>query len=106
MRKLDSELPLWLCLQGQARDVGGAKSEPSFFTRRGAHVTDGADRWARANHRLAREELLAVTAHAGIVIGKVGNVGKVSLGIPLGRKLVTSVAREAFVLIGRMKSVV
>ena len=103
VRKLNRELPLRLCLQGQAGDVGRAKSEPRVFTRRRTHMADGANGWARANHHLAREELLAMAADAGIVIRKVGDIGKVSVRVVCSWNFVTSFARQAFVFIGGMK---
>ena len=86
-------------LHRELRGVWGAKREARIFTWRGAHVTDGANAWARSHHHLAREELLTMTSHAGIVIRKIGGVGKVSLRIPGGWDFVTSIACEAFVLV-------
>ena len=81
------------------RDVGRAKREARLFTWRGAHLTDSANARARSHHHLAREELLTMAAHAGIVIGKIGDVRKVSLRVPCRWDFVTSIARQAFVFV-------
>ena len=99
MGKLDRELPFLFLLHRELRDVWRAKREARIFTWRGAHVTDSANARARSHHHLAREELLSMTAHAGIVIGKIGDVGKVSLCIPGSWDFVASIARQAFVFV-------
>jgi hypothetical protein len=76
--KLDRELPFLFLFHRELRDVGRAKREARVFTWRGAQVTDSANAWARPRHCLAREELLPMTAHAGIVSGKIGDIRKVS----------------------------
>src|SRR5438067_10584404 len=93
MGKLDRELPFLFLLHRELRDVWRAKREARIFTWRGAHVTDSTNAWTRSHHHLAREELLTMTAHAGVVIGKVCYVGKVSLRIPCSWDFVTSIAR-------------
>src|ERR1041385_554062 len=98
MRKLDRELPLVFGLRLLISLVWSAKGEARIFTRRGAHVTDSANCGTRSDHRLAREELLPMTTHTGVVIGKVGNVRKVSFCSPRCRNLVTFVALETLVL--------
>jgi hypothetical protein len=82
MRKLDRELPFLFLLHRELRDVWRAKREARIFPRRGAYVTDSANGWARSHQHLARKELLSMASHAGVVIGKVGDIGKVSLRIP------------------------
>ena len=44
-----------------------------------------------------------MTANTGIMIRKIGRIGKVPPGRPGRRNLMTRVARKAFVLVGRMK---
>lgn len=103
MRELDRELAFVFGLRRLTSIVRLAKSEPHILARPGAHVTDGADCRAGAGESQPREELLPVTTHTRIVIGKVRRVGKISLRRPRGRHLVTGVAREALVFLGRMK---
>ena len=101
--KLDGELPLVLWLRGLLGIVRFAESE----TRGGAwgrsQVTDGADCGTRATHRLGRKELRTMTTNAGIVIGEVSDIRKIALRIPDGRNLMTGIAGEAFMFVGRMK---
>src|ERR1043165_1250198 len=99
MGKLDCELPFLFLLHRELRDVRRAKREARIFPWCGAHVTDSADARARSHHYLARKELLAMTAHTGIVIGKVGDIRKVSFRIPGGGNFVTSIARQALVFV-------
>ena len=103
MRKFDRELPLFFRPGWLARVVGLAEREACVFSGRGAHVTHRANGWASANERLTCEELLAVTAHAGVVIGKISHIGKFSFRAPRGRNFVASIARKALVLIRSMK---
>src|SRR6185437_1802943 len=100
MGKLNRELALVFCLRLLRRVVGLAESEAGLLARRGAHMTYRADCRPGSNHRLAREELLAMTTNARIMIGKVGHVGKISLRSPASRNLVTFVAGEILVLVG------
>ncbi len=97
--KLDRELPFQFRLDRQLRDVGFAKSKARVFTWGGAHVTYGANAWARTAHYLSREKLLTVTTDARVVIGKVSYIRKVSLSIPFSRNFMTSIARQAFMFI-------
>lgn len=97
--KLDGELAFVFRLRRLIGIVRFAESEARVFARRGAHVTDSANRRAGAGERLPREELLPVAANAGVVIGKVRGVWKISFRCPLGRKCMTGVAREALVLL-------
>ena len=99
VRKLDRELTLVLRLGRLIGVVGLAKGEAHSFARRGALVTDRADYRTRSAHRLARKKLRAMTAHAGIVIWEIGDVGKIALGIPGSRNLMTSIASERFVFL-------
>ena len=101
MGKLDRELPYSRLLYFSDFDcrVGLAKGEARIFTRRGAHMTNGADGRAGADHRLTREELLPMASHAGIVIGKIGDIRKLSLRVPCSWDFVTSIARQAFVFV-------
>src|ERR1041384_1068173 len=99
MGKLDRELPFLLLLHRELRAVGRAKYEAPIFTGRGAHVTDSANAWPRSHQHLAREELLTMTTHAGIVIGEIGDIGKVSLRIPGRRNFVTSIALQTLVFV-------
>src|SRR5262245_45878489 len=78
MRKLDRELPfvLWFCrLVGIVRL---AETEACLLARRGSQVTDRANRRSRSGDGLAGKKLLPVTAHAGIMIGKVRDIGEFS----------------------------
>lgn len=80
VRKFDRKLPAphWI-----------AKVEASGIAWRGFVMAVGTDRWLGA-----LEELWAMTADAGVVIGKVGDVGKVADLFPISRgSLVTSLAR-------------
>src|SRR5438105_5285009 len=99
MGKLDRELPFLFLLHRELRDVWRAKREARIFTRRGAHVTDSANARARSHHHLAREELLTMASHAGIVIRRVCYIGKVSFCIPCSWDFVTGIARQAFVFV-------
>lgn len=103
VRELDRELPFVFRLRRLASIIRLAKSEPHIFARRGAHVTDGADCRAGAGESLPREELLPVTTHTRIVIGKVRRVGKIFLRRPRGWQFVTGVARQALVFVRRMQ---
>jgi len=99
MGKLDRELPFLLLLHWELCDVWRAKCEARIFTGCGAHVTHGANAWARPHQHLAREKLLTMAAHAGIVIRKVGDIGKVPLRIRCSGDFVTGIARQAFVFV-------
>lgn len=101
--KLDGELAFVFRLRRLIGTVRFAESEARVFARRGAQVTNSANRRARAGERLPREELLPVAANAGVVIGKVRCVREISFRCPVGRKFVTGVAREALVLFRRMQ---
>jgi hypothetical protein len=97
--KLARELPLLFLFHWELRDVGRAKREARVFTGRGAHVTDCANRRARSAHCLSREKLLPVTTHASVMIGKISDIGKVSFRIRSSWDFVTSIARQALVLV-------
>ena len=99
MRKLDRELPVFLRPGCLTSIVGITEGEACIVTRRGAHMTNGADGRAGSDHSLPREELLPVTTNAGVVIGKISDVGKISFGVPRGWDFVTGIARQALVLI-------
>ena len=103
VRELDRELTFVFRLRGLSSTVRSPKGEARTFARRGAHVTDGANRRAGPDKSLAREKLLPVTAHARVVIRKVCRIGKISLRRPRGWQLVTGVTREALVFVGRVK---
>src|SRR2546423_14415512 len=99
MRKLNRELPFFF---GFCRLIGlirPAESEACILTRRGAHMTNGADGRPGSNNGLPREELLPVAANARIVIGKISHVRKSSFRRPRRRKFVTGIAGKALVLI-------
>ena len=102
VRKLDRELPFfrpgWL-----TSIVGITECEASAFSGRGAHVANGADGWTGTAESLARKELLAVTTHAGLVIGKISDIGKISFGVPRGWDFVTGIAGKALMPSRRMK---
>ncbi len=79
VRKLDSEL------LGPGRI---AKAQARIVARRSLRMADSAD-----DGLSAFEELRAMAAHAGVVIGKVGNIGKISDLLPVrGRCFVASLA--------------
>jgi hypothetical protein len=99
MGKLDRELPFLFLLHRELRDVWRAEREARIFTWRGTYVADSANAWARSHHHLAREELLTMTTHTRIVIGKIGDIRKVSLRIPGSWDFVTGIARQAFVFV-------
>lgn len=103
VRKLNRELAFFFRLRRLIRVIRLAKSKARIFARRGAHMTDCANRRAGADERLPRKELLPVATHTRIVIGKVCGVGKISLRRPRGRQLVAGVAREALVFLRRME---
>src|SRR5213080_1118516 len=78
MRKLDRELPFFFGFRRLIGIIRFAESEACILTRRGAHVTNGADARLGSDHGLPREELLPVAANAGIVIGKISHIRKIS----------------------------
>ena len=92
MRELYGELSFVFCFGGLARSIRIAENKAPGFARRGAHVTNRANRRAGTSERLAREKLLSVTTNAGIMIWEVRYVGKVTLRRPLGGDLVTGIA--------------
>ena len=100
VRKLDGELPLVFGFCRLIRRVWFAKTEARSLAWCGPDVADGADRGACSDDRLAAEKLWAMTTHAGVVIRKVGNVGKISLRIPGCGNFVADAAGEAFVFRG------
>lgn len=102
MRKFDFELALILWLRSLIRTVRFAESEAAIFARRGTQVTDSTDRRASADRRLTREELRPVATHARVVIRKISRVRKCTTGSPRCRNLVTGVALETFVFVGRV----
>ena len=102
MRKFDRELPLIFGLRRLIRTIRLAESEPAIFARRGAQMTDSADCRASAAHSLTREELRPVTTHACVVIGKISDIRKRAVGGPRRRNLVTGVALETLVFLGRV----
>ena len=99
MRKLDRELPFSFRLGWLTGIVGIAESEARILTRRGAHMTNGADGRPGSDHGLPREELLPVAANAGIVIGKVSRIRKRTTSRPRCGNPVTSIALETLVLV-------
>ena len=103
VRKLDGELAFVFRPRRLTSIVRFAESEARIFARRRARVTDSANRRASARKSLPREELLPVAAHAGVVIGKVCGVWEISFRRPFGWELVTGVAREALVFLGRVQ---
>ena len=98
VRKFDREFPLILRLRGLIRAIGFSEAKARIFAWPGAQVTDSANRWSIAGKSLAREKLLAMAAHAGIMIGKICDVRKISFRRPGGWDLVTGITRESFVL--------
>jgi hypothetical protein len=98
--KLDRELALVFWLGVLICVVGFAEREASVLTRGRADVTDRTDYRAGPDRCLAREELLPVTTHTSIMIGKVGNVGKISSRSPRGRNLMTFFALKTFMFFG------
>lgn len=99
MRKLDRELPFFFGFPRLIRIIRVAESEACILTRRGAHMTNGADGRAGSDHGLPREELLPVAANASIVIGKISDVRKISFCRPRRRDFVTGITSQAFVFI-------
>lgn len=95
--ELDGELPFifWLCCQ--AGEIRFAETEAPIFPRRGAHVTDRADRRTRADESLSCEKLLSMTTDTGVMVWKVSDVGEVTLCRPACWQLVTCIAGQAFV---------
>lgn len=102
VRKFDCELALVFWLRSLIRAIWFAESEPAIFARRGAQMADRADRWAGTAHRLMRKKLRPVTTHARVVIGKIRDIGERAVRGPCRRNLVTSVAFETFVFVGRV----
>jgi|SRR5215471_13038637 len=66
-------------------------------------MANGADCRAGATESLTGKELLPVTTHTSVVIGKVGHIRKFALGIPRCRNLVTVAAREALMFFRSMQ---
>src|SRR6266496_761594 len=100
VRKFDCELPFSLWLDRLSNVVWSSECEACIFAWRRPYVADCADRRASAGECLAREELLEMTAHTGIVIGKVSHVRKGSFCRPFGRNFMASIAGQAFVFFG------
>jgi hypothetical protein len=98
MWELDHELTQVLSLLDLVCLVRLAECKARICAWRGTSVTDNADCRTRPNHRLPRKELGAMTANAGIVSRKIGDVGKVAPGCPRGRNLVASIASETLML--------
>ena len=101
--KLNGELPLIFRLRSLIRAIRFAESEPAIFARRGAQMTDSADCRAGAAQSLTREELRPMTTHACVVIGKIRDIGERAVRSPCRRNLVTGVALETFVFVGRVQ---
>ena len=98
--KLDRELSLVFCPRLLICVVRFAEGEARLLAWRCMHVTDDTDCRAGSNHCPAREELLPMTTHASLMVGKVSNVGKVSSRSPRRRNLVTLVAPETHMFFG------
>src|SRR5262252_7160111 len=103
MGKLDRELPLVFRFGRLISCVWFAKGEPRFLARRRSQVADRTNCRTRAAEGLPGKELLPVTANTGIVIGKVGHIGKVAFRIPRRRNLVAAVAGEALMFFGKVQ---
>jgi hypothetical protein len=101
--KIDRELTLVFRFGRLIGIVGLAKDETRSLARRGAQVTDRADCRTSSAHCLARKKLWPVTTDAGIVIGKISDVGKIAFRVPGCRYLMTSIAGKRFVLLGCME---
>src|ERR1700741_506685 len=99
MRKLDGELTQVLRFFNLLCLIRLAECKARSFARRGARVANNADCRSRSDHRLARKELRAMTANAGIVSRKIGHVGKVALSRPRRRNLVARAASESLMLV-------
>jgi hypothetical protein len=99
MRKLDRELPFFFRPGWLTSSVGISEDEAGILTGRGPYMTNSADGRAGADECLSCEKLLPVTTNAGVVIGKISNVRKISLRGPRRWNFVTGIAGEAFVLI-------
>src|SRR5438046_1292767 len=103
VREFDRELTLVFRLAGLVRVVWFAEGKARVVSRRAAYVTDSADRRTGPGESLPRKELLPVTAHARVMIGKVRHVGEISLCSPGSRNSVAGIAVQAFVFVGRVK---
>ena len=103
MREFDLELSLIFWLRSLIRAIRFAKSEAAIFTRRRTQVTDRTDRRATADRRLTREELRPVATHTRVVIRKISGVRKCTTGSPRRRNLVTGIALETLVFVGRVQ---
>ncbi len=99
MWKFDRELAVVFRLRRLIGIVRAAENETFIFTRSSFHMTNRADGRPRTNHRWASKELLPMTTHAGIVIGRVSDIGKVTLGIPFSGNLVTVIAFQTLVFV-------
>ena len=102
MRKFDLELALIFWFRSLIRAIRFAESEAAIFARRGAQVAYGTNRRASSDRRLTREELRPVATHTRVVIRKISRVRKYATGSPRCRNLVTGIALETFVFVGRV----
>ncbi len=102
VREFDLELALVFWLRSLIRAIRFAESEPAIFARRGAQVTYRTDCRASADRRLTGKKLRPVTTHARVVIRKISGVRKCTTGSPCRRNLVTGVALETLVFVGRV----
>ena len=98
VREFDYELSFIFRFCRLSGAVWLAEYETPNLARRGAHVTDRANSRTRGHERLPREKLLSMTTNTGVMVWKVGDVGKIALRGPLGRDLVASVAGQTLML--------
>jgi hypothetical protein len=103
VRKLDGELPFVFRLHSLIRIVRIAECETASFPWRGADMADRADCRPGADDCLPGEKLLTVTAHAGVMIGKVSHVGKFPFRRPRGWNLMAVTASKALMFFGRVQ---
>ncbi len=68
-------------------------------------MTNGTNGRTRRDERLPGEELLTMTTHAGIVIGKISDIGEFALCGPDCRNFVTGAAFQALMFFRRMQKV-
>ena len=100
VRKLDRELPFVFWFRSLAGAIRLTENETNLLAGGGAQMADDTNGGAGAGQRLSREKLLSMTTDTGIMVWKVGNVGKVALRRPWRGNFVAGVARQTLVFVG------